>query len=222
MGDVIVFEHIGKTGGTSLRHSVMEAVEPERVLLCYGKALGGNPRCLLHREFEEARDSGSTERWNQFYAMIDRLLAEDARIELVFGHLVPSADRITSRDARHFTMMRHPHTRVLSLYHHRLRQWPDETPDFESWVKGPKKGPFARAGRLEDQIERYERYEKILFYEEYFEGLAYMSEVLGVELKEQRQNIHPKVADRSAETDRLIDECCPDMLRLYDHFWSNR
>ena len=221
MKDMIVFKHVGKTGGTSLRHSILDAVEHERILLCYAGGLN-HPRCLLRDECEVVRRSVAHDEATHasYREAVDKLLAEDDKIDLIFGHFVPS--EITSRNGRYFGMMRHPYTRVLSLYHRALRQWPDETSDFESWVKGPFADILLEVGPLDGIIEGFEPYEKILFYEEYLEGLAFMSDLLGVELKEQKSNIHPKVIERSAETDRLIDEHCSDMLRLHDHFWSKR
>jgi hypothetical protein len=216
MKDVIVFKHIGKTGGTSLRHSILDAVEHERILLCYARGLE-HPRCLLRDECEAAKRGRHDAPYREG---VDKLLAEDDKLDLIYGHFVPS--EITSRNGRYFGMMRHPYTRVLSLYHRALRQWPDETSDFESWVKGPFTDILIGTVCFDKRMKGYESFEKILFYEEYQEGLAYMSGLLGVELKEQRQNIHPKVVERSVETDRLIDEYCSDMLHLYDHFWSKR
>jgi len=205
--EVIIFMHIHKTGGTSLRHSILEAIDPEKLLLCYTKMLS-HKRVLFNEECEAAKKSDD---WDDYYRLIDRRLAEDDKLKLVYGHLVPP--KITSRYARYFAMMRHPYTHVISLYHMRLRAQPDI--EFKDWVKQEN------TLWLNYKTE-YEQYEKILFYEEYLEGLAVMSDVLGCELKEQRRNVHPKTIERSADTDRLIDEYRPEMLRLYDSFWGKR
>jgi hypothetical protein len=244
--ELIVFKHIGKTGGTSLRYSIMAELEPKEVLLCYGKALAHDERCLMHEECERAKNSNSEKDWADYIRLIVNLLNDDRGIRVVYGHFVAphysmrgsidvsSWNEISSRETRFFAMMRHPYTHIISLYGRYLRQFPNERMDFKEWIATPKLdggGHSMRASYLANSQEQkwlrhktseYDKFEKILFFEEYAEGLAVMSDVLGVELKEQRKNIHPNSLERSAETDRLIDENCSNMLRLYDHFWSKR
>jgi hypothetical protein len=64
------------------------------------------------------------------------------------------------------------------------------------------------------------KYEKILFFEAYNKALEYMSEVLGVELKEYHENISTNYVERSAETDNLIDRYLVDAMKLYDFLFK--
>jgi hypothetical protein len=220
--EVIVFRHLGKTGGTSLRNSITDVVELDTLLFCYGRPTDKYPeRCLLYKECAKAKQIQSDEEWNHYYHLIDDLLENDKRIRILFGHEPPMIESINSRPARFFTMLRNPYTQMLSRYHHQLRRQPDNLITFGQWVR-LSKDEGGIDDIEEDDIAEFKRYEKILFYEEYTTALDFMSDVLGVRLTEQKLNIHPKIIRRTTDTDRLIDIHFPERVRMYNDFWKLR
>jgi hypothetical protein len=223
MMDVIIFKHEGKCGGTSLRLSLEEVFDAEEILYVYGTPIN---RALFHEICYEMRlcrpmpaylDLSSKDAdFKRLFTLVNKEL--DNGIRLVYGHFVPLShivEEAISRPYRLFTMTRHPYSQQVSMYNHlrRVGEASATTRTFEEWIVNNATMAFYS---VETMLESYGRYEKVLFYEEYKEGLDYMSNVIDKELKERRENTSAKYVERSGETDRLIDRYLPNHLRTYE------
>jgi hypothetical protein len=226
MSEVIILKHSPKTGGTSLRHSIHEACKAEEILYLYREPL--LDRSLLHRQISELRKCyDGNIFWQKLCILIDEKLVDD-RIKIVYGHSIPpvsiAKEFIRSREMRFFTMFRHPYTRMISHYNSLRRRSGDGFLGLEDWFEHCFGGESYRDQYLidynsfEKYYEEYSQYEKILFYEEYQNGLDYLSDLLKFELKEYRENISTKYVGRSSETDKVVDRYLPHMVKLYDYF----
>jgi hypothetical protein len=90
---ITIFQHITKTGGSTMRGVVMQQYDR---LFLYGG--GGDPRQRLNELPTEERES----------------------LECIYGHLPFGVHRCLDRPSRYFTMLREPVDRAISLYHHIL------------------------------------------------------------------------------------------------------
>jgi hypothetical protein len=100
----LVFTHIPRTAGTSLRAAVTASLEPELVFNGFGRqALG---------RFSEI---------DSLPQVVRRQIALEpadlpAEADLVCGHIPPSTTRARVPEADHFTVLREPRVRLISLW----------------------------------------------------------------------------------------------------------
>src|SRR6266496_3127252 len=103
-GNPLVFTHVPKTAGTSLREAVRASLEPKVEFNGFGRA-----------ELGSFTDLGSV------HPTIRRNIAIDptelpADAEFVSGHIEPSTTRARYPEADHFTIVREPRVRALSTW----------------------------------------------------------------------------------------------------------
>jgi hypothetical protein len=98
----LVFTHIPKTAGTSLREAVVASLRPEVVFNGFGRAALGS--------FSDI---------DSLHPSIRRLIALDsadfpADVQFISGHIAPSETRARFPEADHFTVLREPRVRLVS------------------------------------------------------------------------------------------------------------
>ncbi|HEX3562668.1 MAG TPA: hypothetical protein VHU24_07500 [Solirubrobacterales bacterium] len=98
----LVFTHIPKTAGTSLREAVVASLKPEVVFNGFGRAALGS--------FSDV---------DSLHPSIRRLIALDpaelpADAQFISGHIAPSETRARFPEADHFTVLREPRVRLVS------------------------------------------------------------------------------------------------------------
>jgi hypothetical protein len=204
--EIIIFKHLAKTGGSSLRHSIHYSYDPNKIL--YNYAL---PILKRTKFIEECTECKRTYKFDSYWKLIDNEINEDNNIKLLYGHFTPRREFITKRKPRYFTMFRHPYTRLISLYNF-CTMLGETDLSFEDWI--PRGSNF----NASEKIKEFEDYEKILFYEEYQEGLDFLSELLQTELHQRRDNVSNIFIERSDKTDELINRYQLNELKIYDHF----
>jgi hypothetical protein len=101
-GRPLVFTHIPRTAGTSLRNAVQSSLEPEVVFDGYGQVAFGSFSDVdsLHAKIRRQIAFSPAE------------LPVDA--QFVSGHISPSTTRARFPDAGHFTVLREPRVRLIS------------------------------------------------------------------------------------------------------------
>lgn len=104
-GRPLVFSHIPKTAGTSLRTALVEALRPEVLVRGVDTSLVGG-----YDDYELLRGSAA----DFHFAPED--LAADAT--LVAGHIAPGTTMTRYPGADHVTLLRNPRVRVLSQWLH--------------------------------------------------------------------------------------------------------
>jgi hypothetical protein len=100
----LVFTHIPKTAGTSLREAVVASLEPEVVFNGFGRVMLGS--------FSDV-DSLHPSVRRQIALEPDELPAD---AQFVSGHIAPSATRARYPEADHFTVLREPRVRLISTW----------------------------------------------------------------------------------------------------------
>jgi hypothetical protein len=100
----LVFTHIPKTAGTSLREAVAASLKPEVVFNGFGRVMLGT--------FTDV---------DSLHPNIRRLIALEpdelpADAEFVSGHIAPSTTRARYPEADHFTVLREPRVRLISTW----------------------------------------------------------------------------------------------------------
>jgi hypothetical protein len=98
----LVFTHIPKTAGTSLREAVVASLKPEVVFNGFGRAALGS--------FSDV---------DSLHPSIRRQIALDptelpADAQFISGHIAPSETRARFPEADHFTVLREPRVRLVS------------------------------------------------------------------------------------------------------------
>jgi hypothetical protein len=103
-GDTLVFTHIPKTAGTSLRQAVQASLEPEVVFNGFGRVTLGSFADLesLHPSIRRQ------------FVLDPADLPDDA--QFITGHIAPSETRARFPDADHFTVLREPRVRLISSW----------------------------------------------------------------------------------------------------------
>jgi hypothetical protein len=103
-GRPLVFTHIPKTAGTSLREAVTASLEPEVVFNGFGRATLGS--------FSDV---------DSIHPSIRRAIVLDpadfpADVQFISGHIAPSETRARFPDADHFTVLREARVRLISAW----------------------------------------------------------------------------------------------------------
>src|SRR5215216_3882249 len=100
----LVFTHIPKTAGTSLREAVVASLKPEVVFDGFGRAMLGSFSDIdsLHPSIRRQ------------VALEPVELPADA--QFVSGHIAPSTTRARYPEADHFTVLREPRVRLISAW----------------------------------------------------------------------------------------------------------
>lgn len=116
-GRVVVFNHIPKTAGSSVRDVVRSAMGAERAVYCIDQSLVGG-----YVDFSALATSVRP----QFVFSPDEMPDAD----FVSGHISPGTTKVRYPHARHITILRNPQTRVISQWVHgrsltdlELRHW---------------------------------------------------------------------------------------------------
>ncbi|MGH3411722.1 MAG: hypothetical protein ACRDPH_01405 [Marmoricola sp.] len=104
-GRPLVFSHIPKTAGTSMRQSLVEALRPTRCVTGYDASLAGG----------YGVDGLRPPRPDRVFAAPEEIPAD---ADLVLGHIAPSTTRTRFPDAEHVTFLRNPQVRILSQWLH--------------------------------------------------------------------------------------------------------
>ncbi|WP_296696973.1 sulfotransferase family 2 domain-containing protein [Thiocapsa sp. UBA6158] len=94
MTDTLLFIHIPKTAGTSVRVLLQDWLEPEELVLLYGESPG-----ILESEFRAWSDE------------------EKVKVRLGYGHFHYGLHEALPQHSKYVTLMREPVDRVLSLYY---------------------------------------------------------------------------------------------------------
>lgn len=219
MNEVILFNHMTKSGGTSLRFALMKTYPACRVLFAYNRSGTGafRDRDLIGEVAEETLEQKG---WDAHDRLYNNYLETNPGIDLIFGHRAPAVGSLKSREVRAFTMMRHPYTRYVSLYNHRVHH-DDEKRSFEDWIKNNHEvRAFMRERSLEDIKEELRKYERIFFFEHYDQEMAELGKILNITLDVVNVNPTPKAVKRSTETDKLIAEFAPLKIELYNFLYE--
>jgi hypothetical protein len=103
-GSPLVFTHVPKTAGTSLREAVIASLEPEVVFNGFGRATLG--------PFSDV---------DSIHPSIRRAIALDpadfpAEVQFISGHIAPSETRARFPEADHFTVLREARVRLISAW----------------------------------------------------------------------------------------------------------
>jgi hypothetical protein len=103
-GSPLVFTHIPKTAGTSLREAVIASIEPEVVFNGFGSATLGS--------FSDV---------DSIHPSIRQAIVLDpadfpADIQFISGHIAPSETRARFPEADHFTVLREARVRLISAW----------------------------------------------------------------------------------------------------------
>lgn len=210
MNRLLVFNHWPKCGGTSVRKSIVQVFGQEELLFCYGKE--HLLATLTPKHKTDFISTYMTLYRGEHHRKIDEQVA-DGRIQVVFGHVAPLPRSIKSRETIYVTMMRNPLTRFVSHYNHYARylerSHPEESPvSFEDFIQRDIFG-------VED-VDAIDRYDHIFFYEQYSEGLAKFSELLGRPLQENRVNVSKAFLKRSEETDDIVRKYRRGRIQMYE------
>ncbi|MDN5893795.1 MAG: hypothetical protein L0H93_07175 [Nocardioides sp.] len=104
-GNPLVFSHIPKTAGTSLRTALVETLQPDVLVRGVDTSLVGG-----YDDYELLRGVAA-----DFHFSPDDL---DADATLVAGHIAPGTTMVRYPGADHITMLRNPRLRVLSQWLH--------------------------------------------------------------------------------------------------------
>mgnify|MGYP003573496753 FL=1 len=96
MQEIIIFLHIPKTAGTSLRRIVEQQVPADRLLSLYPPFAPSDGERVRERLMSGTR--------------------------YLFGHLNYGVHKIVAVDARYITLLREPVSRVVSYYRHQRTQ----------------------------------------------------------------------------------------------------
>lgn len=134
----LVFNHIPKCAGTSLRTALEAALEPDRMVYRVDRSLVGG-----YTDFDALDEVAASE-----FVHRPEDLPDDA--DLVTGHLAPGTTRVRYPGARQITVLRHPGLRLLSQWVHARA-----LSDFDLRHFGERGGPAFRAARgsLHDYLE---------------------------------------------------------------------
>lgn len=104
-GHPLVFSHIPKTAGTSLRTALVDALQPDVLVRGVDTSLVGG-----YDDYELLRGVAA-----DFHFSPEDL---DADATLVAGHIAPGTTMVRYPGADHITMLRNPRLRVLSQWLH--------------------------------------------------------------------------------------------------------
>jgi len=109
----VVFLHVPKTGGTSLRNGISRLFDPTELFFIYN-------------------------RQEQFHS-IDKLKSltseQKAKYLVYMGHMPFNAELLAEIEPHYVTMLRHPVERVISYYHHVMTNNPKWSDDKVSLMK---------------------------------------------------------------------------------------
>ncbi|MBI4259640.1 MAG: sulfotransferase family 2 domain-containing protein [Actinobacteria bacterium] len=174
----VIFLHIPKTGGLTLRHFILQQAPAERI---YESRLGGGPREKAHIRHIQGEDDpytsqesrpleARTEPNGPFLEQLRAMPPERFRgLRILFDHFWFGLHEHLPMPATYITLIRNPVERVLSLYHYRLKQGLDMSleryvaaaRDFQLWdgrtrrVAGrdPHGGLVGQAPATEEMLE---------------------------------------------------------------------
>lgn len=103
-GRPLVFSHIPKTAGSSLREAVKASIQPEVIFTGFGRVMLGS--------FSDVDSLHRSVRRRVAFAPAD--LPADA--EFIAGHIAPSTTRERFPEADHVTVLREPRVRLISQW----------------------------------------------------------------------------------------------------------
>ncbi len=104
-GKVVVFNHIPKSAGTSVRNCLQAGLAPESSIYFLDRSLLGG---------YDGADGVDQKVLAQFVSAPEEL--PDA--QFVTGHISPGTTQVRYPDARHVTVLRNPSTRLISQWIH--------------------------------------------------------------------------------------------------------
>lgn len=129
-GRPLVFNHIPKSAGNSLRVALVDALQPQRMVRTVDLSLLGG-----YTDFDALRDDVRA-------GFIFDPAELDGEADFVTGHISPGTTMQRFPDADHLTMLRNPRLRIVSQWMHG-RALTDF--DLRHWGRG---GAAFRTGRL--------------------------------------------------------------------------
>lgn len=220
----IVFMHIPKTAGTSLREALEQTLRDHIVLRDYGGEPATTPE-LYDLVYTERRASKFRKRFNQ----------KDRGI-LLTGHF-PTAPRNrpnfrggAARYWDHFnaesfvTFVRHPIDRIYSQYAHFVN-WQGWTEGFEKFIGSDRGRQRCRyMSHLLSGVD-VDRFGFIGFMEEYEASVGALGRFIGAELPVKKTNIgdyRPIDDTLRARFEPMLREFCADDLVLYERLRRER
>ena len=166
---MIVFVHIPKTGGTSIRMAAAEYFGEDAVLYDYGPAQKTSPIVReLKYELERPDDLA---RW-----------IKDNQIAFLSGHFRYEQYAALLPDATFVTWVRDPVERIRSLYNHRTRHY-DETSKLKDFVRKPR-----NCNKIAGLAGDPSNYAAIGVLERHAESIKMINAQLGIELAVRHDN----------------------------------
>lgn len=168
---MIVFVHIPKTGGTSIRKAAAAYFSDENVLYDYGATAPLTSPLVRELLYEKDDIEG----------LASQMLKSN--IEFLSGHFKRERYHSVLPHATFITWVRDPVDRVLSLHRHRTKTHPN-TPDLEEFSRTLA----FRNGIVEQAGSEPDRYAFIGVLERHDESVARLNEIMGLDIAIRHDN----------------------------------